>query len=97
MIETTRRTNPQGSPKGYCDRHFALRKRAPGGYAASTYSTARVLLDTAKETKSVETEKLTRALEGYPLVRRTWLVWPANSRRRDLAHLVTAFETPGPI
>jgi DNA-binding transcriptional LysR family regulator len=33
-------------------------------------------------------------LAGHPLVRRTWLVWPANSRRRDLGHLVTAFETP---
>jgi DNA-binding transcriptional LysR family regulator len=30
-------------------------------------------------------------LVDHPLVRRTWLVWPANSRRRDLAHLVTAF------
>ena len=33
-------------------------------------------------------------LVDHPLVRRTWLVWPANSRRRDLAHLVTSFETP---
>jgi DNA-binding transcriptional LysR family regulator len=33
-------------------------------------------------------------LVDHPLVRRTWLVWPANSRRRDLAQLVTAFETP---
>jgi DNA-binding transcriptional LysR family regulator len=31
---------------------------------------------------------------GHPLVRRTWLVWPANSRRRDIAQLVTAFEVP---
>lgn len=34
------------------------------------------------------------ALIGHPLVRRTWAVWPANSRRRDIGHLVTAFEAP---
>ncbi len=50
--------------KRYYDRHFALRKRAPGGYTASTYSTVRVLLDTAREEKSLETDKITRALEG---------------------------------
>jgi DNA-binding transcriptional LysR family regulator len=33
-------------------------------------------------------------LVGHPLVRRTWLVWPGNSRRRDIAQLVTAFELP---
>ena len=33
-------------------------------------------------------------LAGHPLVRRTWVVWPANSRRRDLGQLVTAFEVP---
>ena len=31
---------------------------------------------------------------GHPLVRRTWVVWPANSRRRDIGQLVTAFEMP---
>ena len=50
--------------KTYYDRHFALRKRAPGGYTASTYSTVRVLLDTAREVKSLDTEKVTSALEG---------------------------------
>ena len=33
-------------------------------------------------------------LIDHPLVRRTWLVWPADSRRRDLAHLVAAFDVP---
>ena len=33
-------------------------------------------------------------LVGHPLVRRTWVVWPANSRRRDIGQLVTAFEEP---
>lgn len=50
--------------KRYYDRHFALRKRAPGGYTASTYSTVRVLLEAAREAKSLETDKVTRALEG---------------------------------
>ena len=50
--------------KKYYDRHYALRKRAPSGYTASTYSTVRVLLDTAREVKSLETDKVTRALEG---------------------------------
>lgn len=50
--------------KRYYDRHFALRKRAPSGYAASTYSTVRVLLDAAREVKSLETDRIVRALEG---------------------------------
>jgi branched-chain amino acid transport system substrate-binding protein len=50
--------------KKYYDRHYALRKRAPSGYTASTYSTVRVLLDTAREVKSLDTDKVTRALEG---------------------------------
>jgi DNA-binding transcriptional LysR family regulator len=33
-------------------------------------------------------------LVGHPLVRRTWVVWPADSRRRDIGQLVTAFELP---
>ena len=33
-------------------------------------------------------------LVGHPLVRRTWVVWPPNSRRRDIGQLVTAFEVP---
>jgi DNA-binding transcriptional LysR family regulator len=31
-------------------------------------------------------------LIGSPLTRRTWAVWPANSRRRDLGFLVAALE-----
>jgi DNA-binding transcriptional LysR family regulator len=34
------------------------------------------------------------ALVGRPLVRRTWLLWPADSRRRDIARLVASFELP---
>lgn len=33
-------------------------------------------------------------LVGHPLVRRTWVAWPANSRRRDIGQLVTAFDVP---
>ncbi|MFL6055581.1 MAG: hypothetical protein ACJ72W_22175 [Actinoallomurus sp.] len=33
-------------------------------------------------------------LVGHPLIRRTWATWPANSRRRDLGHFITAFATP---
>jgi hypothetical protein len=32
------------------------------------------------------------SLAGHPLIRRTWVVWPADSRRRDVGHLVAAFE-----
>ena len=35
--------------KRYYDRRVALRKRAPSGYTASTYSTVRLLLETANE------------------------------------------------
>ena len=31
-------------------------------------------------------------LAGHPLIRRTWVVWPADSRRREVGHLVAAFE-----
>lgn len=33
-------------------------------------------------------------LLGHPLVRRTWAVWPAHSRRQDLGRLIAAFEQP---
>jgi DNA-binding transcriptional LysR family regulator len=31
-------------------------------------------------------------LVGKPLVRRTWAVWPAESRRRDVARLIASFQ-----
>jgi DNA-binding transcriptional LysR family regulator len=31
-------------------------------------------------------------LVGNPVVRRTWAVWPAQCRNRDVAHLIAAFE-----
>lgn len=33
-------------------------------------------------------------LIGQPVVRRTWVVWPAESRRRDIGHLIASFELP---
>jgi DNA-binding transcriptional LysR family regulator len=33
-------------------------------------------------------------LVGRPLVRRTWVVWAANSRRRDIGQLSASFELP---
>ncbi|MEU6368612.1 hypothetical protein ABZ876_23430 [Streptomyces sp. NPDC046931] len=33
-------------------------------------------------------------LIGHPLIRRTWAVWPAGSRRQDLGRLIAAFEQP---
>jgi DNA-binding transcriptional LysR family regulator len=33
-----------------------------------------------------------RPLAGHPVVRRTWAVWPAECRNRDVAHLIAAFE-----
>jgi DNA-binding transcriptional LysR family regulator len=33
-----------------------------------------------------------KPLSDDPVVRRTWAVWPASSRRRDVAQLITAFE-----
>jgi len=30
-------------------------------------------------------------LVGHPVVRRTWVVWPAESRRRDIGHLIANF------
>jgi DNA-binding transcriptional LysR family regulator len=31
---------------------------------------------------------------GQPIVRRTWVVWPAESRRRDVARLIASFQAP---
>lgn len=33
-------------------------------------------------------------LLGNPLVRRTWVVWPAESRRRDVGRLIASFQPP---
>jgi DNA-binding transcriptional LysR family regulator len=35
-----------------------------------------------------------RPLVDCQVVRSTWAVWPASSRRRDIAHLITRFESP---
>jgi DNA-binding transcriptional LysR family regulator len=32
-------------------------------------------------------------LAGRPIVRRTWVVWPAESRRRDVGRLIASFQT----
>jgi hypothetical protein len=32
-----------------------------------------------------------------PVVRRTWAVWSANARHRDVAQLITAFEQLGTL
>jgi DNA-binding transcriptional LysR family regulator len=33
-------------------------------------------------------------LAGKPIVRRTWVVWPAESRRRNVGRLIASFQTP---
>jgi DNA-binding transcriptional LysR family regulator len=35
-----------------------------------------------------------KPLVDHPVVRRTWAVWPARSRRRDVAELIATFEPP---
>jgi branched-chain amino acid transport system substrate-binding protein len=78
--------------KRYYDRHLALRKRAPSGYTASSYSTVRVLLDTAREVKSLETEKLTRALEGRKF---QYLKGPEQIRACDHVNLQDVYLCKG--
>ncbi|HEY2500648.1 MAG TPA: LysR family transcriptional regulator [Mycobacterium sp.] len=34
------------------------------------------------------------SLVGNPVLRRTWVVWPAESRRRDVARLIASFQAP---
>jgi len=72
----------------YYDKHFALRKRAPGGYTASTYSTVRVLLETARDVKSLDTEKVARALEGRKFQH---LKGPEQIRACDHVNIQEAF------
>lgn len=76
----------------YYDRHFALRKRAPSGYTASTYSTVRVLLDTARDVKSLETDKITRALEGRKF---QYLKGPEQIRACDHVNLQDVYLCKG--
>jgi DNA-binding transcriptional LysR family regulator len=33
-------------------------------------------------------------LVGKPVMRRTWVVWPAESRRRDVGRLIVSFQPP---
>ncbi|HZC09878.1 MAG TPA: LysR family substrate-binding domain-containing protein, partial [Mycobacterium sp.] len=35
-----------------------------------------------------------RPLADRPVIRSTWVVWPAGSRRRDVARLIATFELP---
>lgn len=35
------------------------------------------------------------ALTGNPAVRRTWAVWPAESRRREIGYLIASFDECG--
>jgi hypothetical protein len=65
-----------------------MRKRAPGGYTASTYSTVRVLLDTAREVKSLETDRITRALEGRKF---QYLKGPEQIRACDHVNIQEVF------
>lgn len=74
--------------KRYYDRHYALRKRAPSGYTASSYSTVRVLLDTARDVKSLESEKLMRALEGRKF---QYLKGPEQIRACDHVNIQDSF------
>ena len=78
--------------KKYYDRHYALRKRAPSGYTASTYSTVRVLLDTAREVKSLDTDKVTRALEGRKF---QYLKGPEEIRACDHVNLQEVYLCKG--
>lgn len=36
-------------------------------------------------------------LIDHPIIRRTWAVWPADSRRRDLGTFIAAFERPAAL
>jgi branched-chain amino acid transport system substrate-binding protein len=76
----------------YYDRHFAARKRAPSGYTASAYSTVRVLLDTARETNSLDTEKVTRALEGR---KQQYLKGPEQIRACDHVNIQDVYLCKG--
>jgi ABC-type branched-subunit amino acid transport system substrate-binding protein len=78
--------------KKYYDRHYAMRKRAPSGYTASTYSTVRVLLDTAREVKSLDTDKVTRALEGRKF---QYLKGPEEIRACDHVNLQEVYLCKG--
>jgi branched-chain amino acid transport system substrate-binding protein len=76
----------------YYERHFAQRKRAPSGYTASAYSTVRVLLDTARETNSLDTEKVTRALEGR---KQQYLKGPEQIRACDHVNIQDVYLCKG--
>jgi hypothetical protein len=85
-------TFAEAAGKGVYENFYALRKRAPSGYTAPTYSTVRVLLDTAREVKSLETDKVTRALEGRKF---TYLKGPEQIRACDHANIQDVYLCKG--
>lgn len=76
----------------YYEKHFARRKRAPSGYAASTYGTVRVLLDSARDAKSLDTEKIIRTIEGR---RYQYLKGPEYIRACDHVNIQEVFLCKG--
>ncbi|MGW2857047.1 hypothetical protein ACWDAZ_35790, partial [Streptomyces sp. NPDC001215] len=61
---------------------------------AVVHAPSRAVLHGAAPRKSTADGVAWSPLTGHPLVRRTWAVWPADSRRQDLGRLVAAFEQP---
>lgn len=55
-------TNPRA--KKFVEAFFKKRNRAPMAYSGTAYTLVRLILDTANEIKSIDKDKLTRALEG---------------------------------
>ena len=52
------------------------------------------LLPADTEERISEFADLVSPLVGDPIVRRTWTVWPASSRRQDVAQLMAALGQP---
>ena len=80
------------------DRHRPARARGPGTHRRDEVRVGRrrprVRTGPAAAAGPAPEAVAWAPLVGNPLVRRTWAVWLANSRRRDIGHFVTAFDSP---
>jgi len=83
-------TNPRA--KKFVETFWKKRNRAPMGYSGTAYTLVRLVLDTANEIKSLDKDKLVRALEGKKF---TYLKGVEQVRACDHALITDVFYAVG--
>jgi len=78
--------------KAFFDKFHARTQRVPSGYASVSYTTTRLIADTANEIKSADLAKLTAALEGRKF---QYVKGPEQIRACDHSNIQQAFVLRG--